>query len=78
MMETQFYWKRLAILMTTCLQFYVELNENEKKKKNQMRKKYDWILIEHNFNNLNILMLLFMIAYICIIDDHRILWYMTI
>ena len=65
--------------MTTCLQFYVELNENEKKKKKKpMRKKYDWILIEHNFNNLNILMLLFMIAYICIIDDHRILWYMTI
>ena len=77
MMETLFYWKRLAILMTTCLQFYVELNENEKKK-NQMKKKNYWILIEHNLKNLNILMLLFMIAYICIIDDHRILWYMTI
>lgn len=62
--------------MTTCLQFYVELNQNEKK--NQMRKKYDRILIEHNLNYLNILILLFMIAYICIIDDHRILWYMTI
>ena len=39
MMETLFYSKRLAIFITTCLQFYVELNQNEKK--NQMRKKYD-------------------------------------